>query len=114
MNNRSLETALGTLRTLVADRIGCLPACQAEALARVFDGNGAVEPFTLCTAVHALLIETARSGPVLCWVDDVHWLDRASLDAMTKPSLGFPMDMIAMVPSFAFGNSPRTSARCSG
>jgi hypothetical protein len=59
-------------------------ACPpARPLARVFDGNGAVEPFTLCTAVHALLTETARSGPVLCWVDDVHWLDRASLGAMT-------------------------------
>lgn len=29
----------------------------------------------------------------------------ASLDKLTKPSLGFPMDMIAMVPSFAFGGT---------
>ncbi|GAA4496659.1 hypothetical protein GCM10023191_039020 [Actinoallomurus oryzae] len=66
----------------VADRISCLPECQAGALRRVFDGNGAADPFTLCTAVHALLTATARSGPVLCWIDDVHWLDRASLEAM--------------------------------
>jgi DNA-binding NarL/FixJ family response regulator len=80
----SLELAgLHRLLGPIADRIGCLSACQAEALSRLFAGNAAVEPFTLCTAVHALLTATARDRPVLCWVDDVHWLDRASLDAMT-------------------------------
>ncbi|WP_141964053.1 AAA family ATPase [Actinoallomurus bryophytorum] len=80
----SLELAgLHRLLGPLADRIECLPACQAEALTRVFDGNGAVDPYTLCTAVHALLTGTSHSGPVLCWLDDVHWLDRASLDAMT-------------------------------
>jgi DNA-binding NarL/FixJ family response regulator len=65
----------------VADRAGRLPAHQAEALARVFTGGGGTEdPFVLYTAVHALLVEAA---PVLCWVDDVHWLDRVSLEAMT-------------------------------
>ncbi|MDN3356408.1 AAA family ATPase [Actinomadura sp. DC4] len=79
----SLELAgLHRLLGPVADRIGRLPACQAEALTRVFEGNGPADPYTLCTAVHALLTETARDGPVLCWGDDVHWLDRASLDAM--------------------------------
>ncbi|MEO8801102.1 MAG: aldo/keto reductase, partial [Polyangiaceae bacterium] len=29
----------------------------------------------------------------------------ASLDKLTKPSFGFPLDMLAMVPSFAFGGT---------
>lgn len=67
----------------VADRAGDLPARQAEALGRVFDGHGDAGSFTLCTAVHALLTEAARSEPLLCWVDDAHWLDRPSLEALT-------------------------------
>ncbi|MGI5224557.1 AAA family ATPase [Actinoallomurus sp. CA-142502] len=66
----------------VADRIGCLPGRQAEVLRRVFDGDGTADAFTLCTAVHALLARAAGDGPLLCWIDDVHWLDRPSLDAM--------------------------------
>ncbi|MGH3374030.1 MAG: AAA family ATPase, partial [Actinoallomurus sp.] len=68
----------------VAGQVAHLPGHHAEALAPVLAGGGAPEDaFALCTAVHALLAEVARSGPVLCWVDDVHWLDRVSLDAMT-------------------------------
>src|SRR5699024_3332217 len=33
-------------------------------------------------AVTALLAQVAASGPVLCWADDVHWLDAMSLTAL--------------------------------
>jgi hypothetical protein len=68
----------------LSDRIGRLPRHQAEALTAVLAGGGGTgDPFALYAAVHALLTEVAASGPVLCWADDVHWLDRVSLEAMT-------------------------------
>jgi DNA-binding NarL/FixJ family response regulator len=82
-SERALE--LGGLHRLLqplASRIPELPAHQAEALAcalgsDVGDGNPGM---ALYTAVHRLLTE-ARS-PVLCWVDDVQWLDRVSAAAL--------------------------------
>ncbi|MEV5751150.1 AAA family ATPase [Actinoallomurus sp. NPDC052308] len=68
----------------VSDRIGRLPAAQAAALAPV-TGEGpapSAEPFVLGTAVHRLLTDAAADGPVLCWVDDAHLLDRVSLNAL--------------------------------
>jgi DNA-binding CsgD family transcriptional regulator len=69
----------------VSDRIGRLPAHQAEVLEGVLTGGGGDtgDRLVLYTAVTALLSEVAGSGPVLCWADDVHWLDRISLEAMT-------------------------------
>ncbi|MEO5875298.1 MAG: ATP-binding protein, partial [Streptosporangiaceae bacterium] len=47
------------------------------ALHRVL-GNRETNPY----AVHRLLVESARRRPLLCWADDAHWLDRASLAAL--------------------------------
>ncbi|MBA9001724.1 AAA family ATPase [Thermomonospora cellulosilytica] len=63
-----------------------LPAGEAAALAFLTGAGGpgpAADPFALCRAVLGLLAELGRSGPVLCWVDDTHHLDRPSLDALT-------------------------------
>lgn len=38
--------------------------------------------FALCSAVHRLLVELSRAGPVLCCIDDAHWLDPVSLAAL--------------------------------
>lgn len=35
-----------------------------------------------CAAVHRMFVSLARNGPVLCRVDDTHWLDPASLAAL--------------------------------
>jgi DNA-binding CsgD family transcriptional regulator len=82
-SERALDlAALQRLLSPLEDRIARLPEHQAEALTSVLAGRASATRLVLGTAVAALLAEAATSGPVLCWVDDVHWLDRLSLDAM--------------------------------
>lgn len=47
----------------------------------LFDGRLA-PPLELCAAVHGLVAAYAGDAPLLLWADDVHWLDRVSLDAL--------------------------------
>ncbi|MEV0440674.1 AAA family ATPase [Streptomyces spectabilis] len=71
----------------VTDRVGALPAPQAAALRTALglaggahDGPG--DRFLTGVAVLSLLSELADDGPLLCVVDDAHWLDHASADAL--------------------------------
>ncbi|MER5784620.1 AAA family ATPase [Streptomyces mobaraensis] len=69
----------------VLDRVAALPAAQAEALRSAFgmtsDGTGG-DRFLVGLAVLTLLDGLAEEGPLLCVVDDAHWLDRESADAL--------------------------------
>src|SRR5262249_20914625 len=70
------------LRPALGD-VGALPPPQADALRSALgfaDGTGA-ERFLAFAACLSLLSELAERGPVLCLVDDAHWLDEASADA---------------------------------
>jgi DNA-binding CsgD family transcriptional regulator len=61
-----------------------LPAPQAAALKSAFglaDGGGQ-ERFLIYSACLSLLSELAEERPVLCLVDDAHWLDAGSSDAL--------------------------------
>jgi DNA-binding CsgD family transcriptional regulator len=61
-----------------------LPAPQASALggALGLDAGGADERFLVFAGCLSLLSEMAERRPVLCLVDDAHWLDGASEDAL--------------------------------
>lgn len=61
-----------------------LPAPQAVALQGAFGlGFERVEnPFLVALGLLGLLAEECDRGPVLCLVDDAHWLDRPSQQAM--------------------------------
>lgn len=61
-----------------------LPAQQAQALRRAFgeDAGSASDRFVIFVAVLTLLSELAEQAPVLCVVDDAHWLDEASAAAL--------------------------------
>ena len=75
-----LHTLLGS----ALDRLGALPEPQQEALGgalRLRD-SGSHDRFFIGLAVLSLLAEIAEDSPVLCLVDDAHWLDRASADAL--------------------------------
>jgi DNA-binding CsgD family transcriptional regulator/tetratricopeptide (TPR) repeat protein len=66
----------------LADR---LPAPQAQALLGAFGliDHGSEDRFLVAAAALSLLSEAAEDGPVLCVVEDAHWLDRPSVEALT-------------------------------
>ncbi|MFD9906181.1 AAA family ATPase [Streptomyces sp. NPDC059063] len=68
----------------VTDRVRDLPEPQAAALRAALGhtGGGPGDRFLTGLAVLTLLAELADEGPLLCVVDDAHWLDHASADAL--------------------------------
>ncbi|RBQ16698.1 helix-turn-helix transcriptional regulator [Spongiactinospora rosea] len=79
--------------------IGALPAPQAGALRAVL-GQGpaeAADRFSTGLATLTLLAELAESGPLLCLVDDAHWLDQASADALLFAARRLAAEGVAMV-----------------
>ncbi|MEV4461186.1 AAA family ATPase [Microbispora sp. NPDC049633] len=86
----------------VQDRIGVLPRPQADALRAVLappqDGQpGGPDRFLTGLAVLTLLAEVAVDGPLLCLVDDAHWLDQASADALRFAARRLNAEGVAML-----------------
>jgi len=93
--------ALEVLRP-VLDRLGELPGPQRAALAGALGLAPAMERdrFLVGAAVLALLLLVSAERPVLVCVDDVHWLDASSLDALVfagRRLAGAPAAMILAV-----------------
>jgi DNA-binding CsgD family transcriptional regulator len=67
------------------DRLEQLPAPQAVALrgALGLEEGGTPEPFLVFAACLSLLADVAERRPLLCTIDDAHWLDTASADALS-------------------------------
>ena len=80
---------------------GRLPPPQARALRVAFgheDGDAAqVEPFLVGLATLSVLAEAADDKPVLCVIDDAHWLDMASANALLFAARQLQADRVAMV-----------------
>lgn len=66
------------------DRLTRLPDPQRESLSKVFglSVGPAPDPFLVGLAALGLLSEVAAERPLLCVVDDAHWLDRSSARAL--------------------------------
>src|SRR5260370_10563727 len=66
----------------VMDRIPALPEPQAAALRGAFalSGRGSADRFLVGLAVLSVLSDLAEDEPLLCLVDDAHWLDAASAE----------------------------------
>ena len=78
-----MELAFAALQQLCApmlDKLAGLPDPQREALGVAFglDTGAAPDRFLVGLAVLSLLSEVAEQQPLLCVIDDAHWLDRAS------------------------------------
>jgi predicted ATPase len=78
-----MELAYASLHQLCApllDAIDGLPVPQRDALQIVFGQRAGASPdqFLVGVAVLTLLSEVAEERPLLCVVDDAHWLDHAS------------------------------------
>ena len=82
-----MELAFAALHQLCApllDWLERLPAPQRDALATAFGlSEGAVpDRFFVALAVLGLLSEAAAERPLVCLIDDVQWLDRASAQVL--------------------------------
>ncbi|ASR38568.1 hypothetical protein BAY61_30255 [Prauserella marina] len=89
------------LRT-VLDRVEELPAPHAKALHRAFGACGDAEErggdrFAVGLAVLALLRELTEAAPVLVVVDDAHWLDRGSAEALLFAARRLPARGVTML-----------------
>ncbi|GAB3765026.1 LuxR family transcriptional regulator [Nocardioides ginsengisegetis] len=76
-----------------------LPAPQARALRVAFgeEEGAAVEPFLVGVATLSILTTAAEEGPVLCVVDDAHWLDAATAGALLFCAHRLGADRVALV-----------------
>jgi DNA-binding CsgD family transcriptional regulator len=78
-----MELAFATLHQLCApllDRLERLPTPQRQALEVAFGERSGAPPdrFLVGLAVLSLFSEAAEERPLLCVVDDAHWVDQAS------------------------------------
>jgi DNA-binding CsgD family transcriptional regulator len=83
----------------VRDRLPMLPPAQAAALGGVF---GTVpdrwsDPFLVAVALLTLLGEVAADTGLLCVVDDAHWVDAASAEALVFAARRLDAEGVALV-----------------
>jgi DNA-binding CsgD family transcriptional regulator len=76
-----------------------LPAPQRDALATAFSLSAGQTPdrFVVGLAVLGLLCEIARGRPLVCVVDDAHWLDHASAQALAFVARRLQAEAIGLV-----------------
>ena len=81
------------------DRIDRLPGPQRDALRTAFSMRAGAAPdrFAVGLAVLSLLSEVAADRPLVCVVDNAHWLDRASGQALAFVARHLGAAPIAMV-----------------
>ncbi|WP_193044339.1 AAA family ATPase [Mycolicibacterium baixiangningiae] len=91
--------ALHRLLRPALHHIDRLPQPQADALRTAFgiQSGRADDRFVLSLAVLNLIAELADERPVLCAIDDTHWLDTASADALTFTARRLDAERAAMV-----------------
>jgi DNA-binding CsgD family transcriptional regulator len=97
-----MELAFAALQQLCApmlDRLDRLPGPQRDALGVAFGLRAGDPPdrFLVGLAVLGLLSEVAEEQPLVCLVDDAHWLDRASAQALTFVARRLLAESIALV-----------------
>jgi DNA-binding CsgD family transcriptional regulator len=91
--------ALHELVGPVVHLVDGLPSPQAKAIKAALALEDAENPdrFSVYAATLGLFAATASEGPLLCVVDDAHWLDRVSAEALAFAARRIDHDAIAMV-----------------
>ncbi|MGW4489403.1 AAA family ATPase [Amycolatopsis sp. NPDC004368] len=89
-------SALQLLCSALATELSMLEYHQREALETVVALRAGATPdrLLLCVAVVELLSLAARTKPLLCLVDDLHWIDRMSAEVF-----GFAVERLERVPA---------------
>ena len=97
--------ALHQLCGPMLNRLDRLPTPQRGALETVFGIEAGIAPDRLLVglAVLSLLAETAEERPLVCVIDDAHWLDRASAQAIAIAARRLVAESVAVV--FAYRTS---------
>lgn len=95
----------------VAGHLGTLPERQAAALRAALGlagGPASAAPDRLAVAAgtHGLLTTAAEAGPLLVLVDDLHWLDPATSDALLFAVRRLGSDAVACVLATRSGGAP--------
>ncbi|MGA4996109.1 ATP-binding protein [Nonomuraea bangladeshensis] len=83
----------------VQEHLDALPGTQADALRAVLGsgGAGARDRFLSGLAVMSLLAHLADDGPLLCLVDDAHWLDHATAEALLFAARRLTEEKVALL-----------------
>ncbi len=103
---------LATLLDPVVGHMDDLPEAQAHALR----GALALGPpmpgdrFSVFAATFRLLAAAAEDGPLLCLVDDAHWLDQESLEALLFSARRLGAEGLVMILAGREGISPALDA----
>src|SRR6202167_3449591 len=97
-----MELAFAGLHQLLApmlDRASQLPAPQRDTLRTAFGQSAGPAPdrFVVGLAALGLLSEVAAERPVVCVVDDAHWLDRASAQVLGFVARRLAADPVGLV-----------------
>src|SRR5215218_8365581 len=97
-----MELAFAGLHQLclpIVDRLDRLPAPQRDALGTAFGLTAGAQPdrFLVGLAVLTLLSDAAGELPLVCVVDDVQWLDRASRGTLAFVARRLLADPVGMV-----------------
>ncbi|MFC4554950.1 ATP-binding protein [Georgenia faecalis] len=81
------------------DRAGALPEPQQAALGVAFGLHDGATPdrFLVGLATLNLMAEAAEEGPLLCLVDDAHWLDEASAQVLAFVARRVGAERLALV-----------------
>ena len=93
----------------VLERAADLPEMQRTALEGAFGLSADAVPdrFMISLAVLALLTAVGDDEPLLCVVDDAHWLDRASSDALLFAARRLQADPVALLAATREGEGRR-------
>jgi AAA ATPase-like protein/regulatory LuxR family protein len=107
-----MELAFAGLHQLCApflDQLDRLPQPQHDALATAFGLSGGEPPdrFLVGLAVLTLLSEVAADQPLVCIVDDAHWLDRVSTQTLAFVSRRLVAEPVAMAFAVRAGDEQR-------
>ena len=97
-----MELAFAALQQLCApmlDKLAGLPDPQREALGVAFglDTGAAPDRFLVGLATLGMVSEAAEQQPLLCVIDDAHWLDRASAQALAFVARRLLAEPVALV-----------------
>ncbi|MCH6166269.1 helix-turn-helix transcriptional regulator [Pseudonocardia alaniniphila] len=111
-----MELPFAGLHQLCAPMLGSLqrlPAPQRDALATAFGLSAGPAPdrFLVGLAVLGLLAEVAEQRPLICVIDDAHWLDHASAQALAFAARRLRAESVALLVA---ARTPEVTAEWSG